>query len=326
MRAAELRQAGVPVVTLPVHSFRSLSMAQGILQLRRYLKRQAIVLVHAFDPPAAIFSAPASWLFRVPVVLSSQRGERGFFSRATQTALRVTDRFVDGIVVNSDFVRQELQQRYRLPPALLHLCYNGLNSHAFHARNRKRPPELADAEAVIGCVAVLRVEKSIETLLRAVALLKTEHPKVQVLITGSGECGPALQAEAVRLGIAERCLFIPAAADVAPWYRAIDIFVLPSLTEAFSNSLMEAMACGCCPVASRVGGNLELIREGEDGLLFEPADASGLAAKLDQLLRDKELRARLTAAAGRRIEEAFTIEASARRMGELYESFLQGAG
>ena len=91
------------------------------------------------------------------------------------------------------------------------------------------------------------------------------------------------------------CVFEPATSRVPGWLHAIDIFVLPSLSEALSNSLMEAMACGCCVAASRVGGNPELVAQGETGMLFEPRDAAGLAEVLRLLISDSALRAKLAA-------------------------------
>jgi glycosyltransferase involved in cell wall biosynthesis len=118
------------------------------------------------------------------------------------------------------------------------------------------------------------------------------------------------------------CHFQPAVPNVAPWLRAMDIFVLPSLSEALSNSLMEAMGCGCCPVASRAGGNPELVTDGESGLLFPVGDAEALAARLALLLDDPPYRRRLAAQAERRIQEHFTREQAARAMGEIYQEFL----
>jgi glycosyltransferase involved in cell wall biosynthesis len=141
-----------------------------------------------------------------------------------------------------------------------------------------------------------------------------------LLIVGSGPMLEQLKASANGA-----CHFEPAVKDVAPWLRSIDIFVLPSLSEAFSNSLMEAMACGCCPVASEVGGNPELVTHGETGMLFPPKDAAALAERLDTLLRDPELRGRLAANAQRRMATEFTREAAAQRMGEVYEEFLKKA-
>jgi glycosyltransferase involved in cell wall biosynthesis len=104
--------------------------------------------------------------------------------------------------------------------------------------------------------------------------------------------------------------------------RAIDIFVLPSLGEALSNSLMEAMACGCCPVASNVGGNPELVMEGRTGLLFRPGDAIELAAKLRILIEQENRRQSLAAAAASFIKDNFSMQTAAIRMADIYEKHL----
>jgi len=86
------------------------------------------------------------------------------------------------------------------------------------------------------------------------------------------------------------------------------------------------MACGCCPIASDVGGNPELIADGETGLLFPAGDAGALAARLERVLRDAELRRRLAGNAERRMHSEFTREAAALRMGEIYREFLGRRG
>jgi glycosyltransferase involved in cell wall biosynthesis len=87
---------------------------------------------------------------------------------------------------------------------------------------------------------------------------------------------------------------------------------------------MEAMACGCCPVASDVGGNPELVTPMETGLLFRPGNAAELAEKLDLLATDENLRRSLGARAASKIARDFSLEAAGRRMGEIYLSFLRG--
>jgi glycosyltransferase involved in cell wall biosynthesis len=109
---------------------------------------------------------------------------------------------------------------------------------------------------------------------------------------------------------------------VGAWLRAIDIFVLPSLSEALSNALMESMACGCAVVASDVGGNPELVSDGITGLLFPAGDAPELASRLERLMVDLDLRARIGAAASESIPQRFPLEASVRRMEEIYEELL----
>jgi glycosyltransferase involved in cell wall biosynthesis len=142
------------------------------------------------------------------------------------------------------------------------------------------------------------------------------------VIVGSGPCWPALEGRARALGILEECVFQPATQQVPEWLHAIDIFVLPSLSEALSNSLMEAMACGCAVAASSVGGNPELVSDGETGMLFESGDAAGLAEVLRKLAADPALRCELAHNAVRLIQNRFTLEAAARRMGEIYAALL----
>jgi len=127
-----------------------------------------------------------------------------------------------------------------------------------------------------------------------------------------------LETEARLLGILDDCIFAPATNEVARWLRAIDLFVLPSLSEALSNALMEAMACGCCAIASTAGGNPELIRDSETGLLFQPGDAPALSGALQRLIEDEPLRQRLAGAGAKFIHERFSIRAAAERMGEIY--------
>jgi L-malate glycosyltransferase len=142
-----------------------------------------------------------------------------------------------------------------------------------------------------------------------------------LLIVGSGSMLGQLRSQADAAGLAADCTFAPATGDVAPWLRAIDIFVLPSRSEALSNSLLEAMACGCCPVATRVGGNPELVRHGDNGMLFEAGDVGQLSRVLETLMVHPVLRGQLAARA-RCTAEQFSIGASVRRMEAIYTDLI----
>ena len=102
------------------------------------------------------------------------------------------------------------------------------------------------------------------------------------------------------------------------WLRAIDVFVLPSLSEALSNSLMEAMGCGCCAIASKVGGNPELVHHNETGLLFESGNAADLARQIQQVALNDGLRGRLSHAGAEWVSTHLSQQASARRMEAIY--------
>jgi glycosyltransferase involved in cell wall biosynthesis len=313
-RARELRDAGVPILELNLRSFVSPSLIGSARRLGAYLAAQRIELVHAFDVPADLFAVPAARFYGAPAVLSSQRASRALTPGSTRRLLRVTDRLAHAIVVNSHAVSRELVSEEGVPEAKVRLVYNGVDTARFQREGERAA--VPDG-VVIGVVCALRPEKDLLTLMEAFKMVRSEHPEARLVIVGSGTMLPALKAAAT-----EGCHFYPAAADVAPWLRAIDIFVLPSLSEALSNSLMEAMACGCCPVASNVGGNPELITEGEHGLLFPAGDARALAQRLERLLRHPELRQRLAANAEARMHRDFSRETAAKRMGDVYQEFL----
>ena len=319
MRASQLERAGIPVVEFPVRSFRSPATARIALSFCRWLRRSRVDLVHAFDVPTALFAVPLARVARVPAVLSSQRGDRRLFPALFQRALRVTDRLSNVVVVNSDYVGRVLTNEFGIAAAKLCTCRNGIDLTTFRPDGPSNRATLPRGAFVVGVVTVLRPEKSIETLIDAFARL---DDRAILVIVGDGPSKEMLRARAARLGLGARCRFVPATAAVAPWYRAFDVFVLPSLNESFSNSLMEAMACGCASVASNVGGNPELVRHGDNGLLFTAGDPVDLAGQIETLSRDADERARLARAAARTVEHAYSARRSARRFAALYQDVL----
>ena len=315
-RAQELREAGVPILELGVKSFVSGSAVVGARKMGAYVKAQGIRLVHGFDVPADLFAVPVARWYGAEVVLSSQRAHRALTPGVTRRLLGITDRMVDGIVVNSRAVARELAGE-GVKEGLIRLAYNGVDTEHFRRGGERASLPWAEAEVVIGIVCALRPEKGLETLVEAFERVRAKRAGVRLAIVGSGPMLGELQRRA-----GAGCHFEPAVKDVAPWLRAMDIFVLPSLSEALSNSLMEAMACGCCAVASAVGGNPELVEEGRTGLLFPAGDAGALAERLERLVADAELRQRLAEGGAGLMRERFTRAMAARRMGEIYREFL----
>jgi glycosyltransferase involved in cell wall biosynthesis len=278
--------------------------------------------VHAFDYPLTIFAVPVARLLSQASVLSSQRSHRELIPERYRRPVRITDHLAAAVVVNCEFIRRHLEQDERVPAGSLRLCYNGIDLNEFQPGDRARLPGCSPDALVIGTVCALRPEKGLTTLLDAFARLRAMHSGLRLVIVGSGSMLGQLKSQAGLLGIVADCTFVPATERVSGWLRSIDIFVLPSRSEGLSNSLLEAMACGCCPVASNVGGNPELVRDEETGLLFEPGDAAGLCAALETLVNNETLRRRLAAAATQSIHERFSIRASAERMGDIYAEFI----
>lgn len=322
-REAELHQAGVPILQMDMRSFLSRDSLGALLRLRSYVQAHGIVLAHAFDHPMNVFGVPAARLLRVHVVLSSQRSHRSLIPPKYLRAIRFSDRLVNGIVVNCNFVRDHLLRDFAVPERKIHVCYNALDTARFHPLPRERPPELAGAALVIGVICVLRAIKGVATLVEGFANIHASHPAVKLLIVGSGPEREPLEQQARALGVYSSCIFRDSTDDVATWLRAIDIFVQPSLSEALSNSLMEAMASGCCAIASNTGGNPELVQHGATGLLFEAGDAGDLALQLRAALDDDALRSRLAQSGARFTADNFPTARSVERMQQIYAGFLR---
>jgi glycosyltransferase involved in cell wall biosynthesis len=327
LRWEQLQRTGLPLVHFPVGSFRSRGALLGAWQMASYIRRHRIALVHAFDAPLTVFSTPVVRYATPAIILSSQRGDRRL-TPEYHKLLRWTDRRVDGIVVNCRYLMKHLVEEERVPERLIHLCYNGIDLDEFRPADSprtasSRPPDLPEGFFVIGVICALRPEKGIDTLLEAAARLRPFSTPVKLVIAGSGSLLEALQTRARELGVFSDCIWQPATSEVPRWLRHFDVFVLPSLNEAFSNSLMEAMACRRPVIASNVGGNPELVEHGARGLLFERGNAEHLADALRSLMDDPQRRSRLAEAGYRFIHDNFSRQTAARRMGEIYDSFIE---
>jgi glycosyltransferase involved in cell wall biosynthesis len=316
-RATDLRSAGIPVLELPVRSMLSWDVVRGAWSLRDYVRRHRITLVHTFDFPMNLYAAPLARLLGVKAVLTSQRQSRSLYPRIRRW-LRVTDRLANGVVVNCKALVQELQQQDGVPAGKVLLCYNGLDASSFPVRPLDEPP----AGLTIGVICAFRPEKDLLTLVDAFHRIRSVRPGLRLRLIGDGVLREALARRVAELDLGGQCTLEGSTADVPGRLREIDIFVLPSRSEALSNSLMEAMASGCAPVASRVGGNPELVDGASTGLLFTPGDDADLAECLRRLVLDDSLRRSISAAAAALVRRDFSLEAAAARLAEIYDQEL----
>jgi len=317
LRTEDLVQAGIPILHLPVQSFRSLATLQAARQLARYIREHGIQIVHTFDAPLNIFAAPVVRWAGQAAIITSQRGHRDLTGRTMKWLLRATDKMADAVVVNCRSMRQYLLAEEGVTESKVHLCYNALDTERYR---RRKTESLFPGRLVIGTVCALRPEKGVDTLLRAFRELCGLGTKM--VIVGGGPDETKLRALAASLGIEGDCHFEPLVSDVTEWLSQIDLFVLPSRSEALSNSLMEAMACGCCPIASRVGGNPELIEHGENGLLFEVDNVGELANHLRILLSDESRRQTFADRSSAKMAQ-FTYAKTVATLQSIYKSVLK---
>jgi glycosyltransferase involved in cell wall biosynthesis len=213
--------------------------------------------------------------------------------RANRAAYRLAHR----VVGNSPSVSRLVETEGRVPPARVVTIPNFLDARAFEPISpQERCRLLAELEVptgafVVGIVARLSAVKDHAMLLRAVAAIRPSHPDIHCVVVGDGPERERLAALADTLGIREGVHFAGQRPQFPNLHHLFDVSVLCSTSEAFPNSVLEAMAAARPVVATAVGGTPDAVRDGLTGILVPPGDSDRLAAALRLLYADGDRRA-----------------------------------
>ena len=304
-------EEAAPVTAFPIRGFARPATVTQAAAFARWCRRERIRIVQACDLYANVFALPAAALAGVPLRVGSRR-ELNPDKTAAQIALqRHAYRCADAVVANSSAARAQLE-REGVAPDRVHVIPNGVTVERFTPVPGVRPVR------TIVTVANLRREKAHDVLLRAAALLAPSHPHLSFVIAGDGPLAAELRDMARRLGLGDRVRFVGHVEDVPSLLGSANAFVLPSISEAFPNAAIEAMAAGLPVVASAVGGLLELVDHGRTGLLVPPSDPSALAAAIASLDADPERASRLGAAAREDVAHRYSFDRMVRSFEDLY--------
>lgn len=301
--AAEIETLGWPVTTLDA----SPGLRPGLIgKLYQTFRRLGANVVHTHDDRPQIYGALAGWLAGARVI-HTRHSQGVLLSPRQRLLVRLSANFTDRFVcISRDSSQRAAQQG--IPRRRIRTIWNGIDTARF-------APGTPDPTGPAVIVARLAPEKDIETLLAAVARVAAVRPGFRLEIAGDGRS----QAELVRLSgslnLGEHVRFLGAVRDVPAFLGRARLFVLSSVTEGISLTLLEAMARGLPVAATRVGGNVEVVEEGVTGLLVPPRDPDGLAVALLRIWDDADLARRLGQAGRQRVERHFDV----RRMVADYE-------
>jgi sugar transferase (PEP-CTERM/EpsH1 system associated) len=237
---------------------------------------------------------------------------------------RVAFQIADRVLSVSCALRDYHARNTGFPPGKISVIHNGVDTELYRGRPCARALArskygLAPDELCVGTVGRLEPVKDLLTLLRAAGAFPASL-EWRILIAGDGTQFPVIQEYLqARPALQNRVLLLGEIEDVSEYLNALDIYALPSLYEGISNSLLEAMATGLPVVATDVGGNSEVVVDGESGLLFPVGDSAALAERLSILSRG-DAREHFGREALRRVREAFSMEAMVRQYTRLYNS------
>ena len=307
--AEALEAEGVRVLTLDTPTGLRIGLWR---RLTRMFRADAYDVVHTHDDRPLIYGMPAAWWAKTRRrVHTHHHGRLAQFTWRQRILMRQAARFAHCFVcVSNDSARYMIDQGVK--SAKVQTIWNGIDlaRFAFQGPNDTGP---------IVTVARLSPEKDIANLLRAVPLVAASYPEARFEIAGDGPLRGDLEQLARDLNIGDRLTFHGELRDIPALLSRARLFVLPSLSEGISLTLLEAMARGLPIVTTHVGGNPEVVEANVTGLLVPPGDPSALAGTINAVLRDPA-RGRVFGVAGRqRVENCFDIRKMTAQYEALYE-------
>jgi len=313
-----LVQSGIPTSVIGMRGAFDTGWAREFAAL---VKREHVAAIHAHEFTANAYGSLMGQLLRVPVV-APVHGKSYFADRAKRRmAYRYVSR-VSRMVAVSEDLKDYVVNRAGVAEHRVSVIYNGVDDWT--------PPPTAQAAAlraelgldayehVLGAVGSLYPVKGHVHLLQALPRILAEHPKTVLLLAGQGELEQPLRAEAARLRVEAQVKFLGLRGDVSALLSQMDAFVLPSLSEGLSMALLEAMAAARPVVATRVGGNPEVVVDGDTGFLVEAQSPQAIADGIIRLLRDKSSAARMGERGRARALERFSFRATVEQYQRLY--------
>jgi glycosyltransferase involved in cell wall biosynthesis len=308
-------------------SFAQPNTGKQIWRLAHELRSRKIELVHAQDFYSTLLAVPASKLARCRVIVG--RLDMGHWpTGVAKKLLALSTALADGVIANARAIRDRLVDEEHLSAGKVRVIPNGIDLKRFDRLARagltEPLPDLSGRRVFVQVANMTHPVKAQEDLLAALRVLKHDHPELLVLLVGSGARRNQLERLSVQLGVERMVSFVGSRTDIPALLGVAHAGLLTSRAEGLSNALIEYMAAGLPAIATRVGGNGEIVAHHERGLLVPASSPYALASAMEQVLRQPE-RARTWGRNGRAfVENELTTELLAERHDRFYREVLVG--
>jgi glycosyltransferase involved in cell wall biosynthesis len=324
--ADEIRALGLPVNCLDIKHLRDWN---ALPRLIKYLKENDVELVHTQLEFANILGNISARFLHLPSVCTIHVMPSLDVKTKSKWHQRlewfVLNHFCDVVISVSEEAREYHLHISGASPGRVSTIYNGIDLSSFSSLDRHLERVAVRAELgipsdanLLTTVAVLRPQKGIQYMIRALPAVLASNPNTYYLVAGNGSHQDTLLEEANKSGMSDRVIFPGMRKDVPRLLTASDVFVLPTLTEALPTVLAEAMAAKLPMIASRVGGVPEMITNGQNGCLVEAEDVEALAHACIDLLGNPAKRASMGIEGWKIVNQNFNIEKQVDQLEALY--------
>lgn len=321
----QMRDEGFEVITLDRRPGVDLSVGR---RLRKAMRQHEVNLVHAHQYAPFFYSAVSRRLRARPRILFTEHGREYPDVRrprrviANRLLLKPTDR----VTAVAHYIRRLVADNEGIELDRISVIHNGIDPQHYVNADRieaRRRLNMDPQTPLVMQVARFHPVKDHATALQAFAHVAAAVPDARLALVGEGERLGQMQRLADELAIAHRVDFLGRRDDVPHILPAADVFLLSSLSEGISLTLLEAMACRLPIVATAVGGNVEVVEHGRNGLLVQRQDHAGLAHNLILLLRDAEVRRNMGEAGHKRLHRLFHHQQMIQAYDQLYQTMLR---
>ena len=319
----EIKKLGAECRVIPMPSLRWLNpfhFLAGIWRIFIYTSKKKVKLIHSNTSRATLYAGPVAKILGIPLVWHVR------IPHPDNLLDRILVPFCSRIVAVSRCVKRRFGEFKKIK---VKIVYNGVDTKKFSPGlaedDVRKKFQINSKDIVIGAVGRLSPEKGLEYLISAIRDVVNVYPRTKVLVVGNGDdrYRLSLQAKVKDLELSSHIIFAGFYEDMPQILRCMDIFSLPSLSEGFNRSLLEAMACGLPVVATSVGGNIEIVQNGVNGLLVPPGNPEALASAVTELLKDKEKARKMGLEGQRLVEENFSMEKNVEKIERLYLQILE---
>jgi glycosyltransferase involved in cell wall biosynthesis len=300
----------------------------GLLKLANYLRRESVDILHThlFEPSVIglLSGALAGTKMRIETRHYSDyhtRINKRWHVRLDQLCTRLSH----GVIAVSQHTADHMVSAEQAPPEKLHVVLNGIDfarvkRSVNYDRSRIRQEFVDDETPMLLIAARLHPEKGYEYLFQAMKQLKLRFKgKIKLLVAGKGDLLKHYQEMVRSLQCDDVVTFLGFRKDLPDLMAAVDLFVLPSVAEAFGLVLAEALYLGIPVVSTRVGGIPEIVADGVDGLLIPPANEQALADAIAALLNDPARRVQMSGTGGEKVLRKFRFEDMVRSYEAVYQ-------
>jgi glycosyltransferase involved in cell wall biosynthesis len=320
---------GIPLTEFSIRRLYSPVTFWRQLQFAHYLRWNRFQVVHTYGFYPNFFAVPAARLAGVPVIIASIRDTGEVWEPKKRLLQKAVCKLATCVLANADAVRNQLV-RDGYDERKLAVIRNGVDLPRLDRHEVSGPIRqefgIPEDSPIITVLSRLNELKGIPYFLDALPAVLARFPNARFLIVGDGPARIDLEAYAQTKGFGRAAIFTGVRMDVPRILQETSISVLPSLSEGFSNVLIESMAAGVPVVATNVGGNPEIVDDGTTGFLVPPRDANALATAMIKLLSDPESATRMGSAGRDRIERRFSMGRAVHETQQLYTTLVQSSG